>query len=80
MSQNYAAFPFNIYQNKEDIFIDKLKVTLIRSVIGRPQNQRDIVKGLGLGRVNSSVVVPDNAAMRGAIRKINHLVDVELAK
>lgn len=60
--------------------MDKLKVTLIRSVIGRPQNQRDIVKGLGLSRVNSSVVVPDNAAMRGAIRKINHLVDVELAK
>lgn len=41
-----------------------LKVTLVRSVIGRPQNQREIVKGLGLGRVNSSVVVPDNAAMR----------------
>ena len=60
--------------------MDKLKVTLIRSVIGRPQNQRDIVKGLGLGRVNSSVGGPDNAAMRGAIRKINHLVDVELAK
>ena len=57
-----------------------LKVTLVRSVIGRPQNQREIVKGLGLGCVNSSVVVPDNAAMRGAIRKINHLVDVELAK
>ena len=57
-----------------------LKVTLVRSVIGRPQNQRDIVKGLGLGRVNSAVVVPDNAAMRGVIRKINHLVDVELAK
>ena len=57
-----------------------LKVTLVRSVIGRPQNQRDIVKGLGLGRVNSSVVVPDNAAMRCVIRKINHLLDVELAK
>lgn len=57
-----------------------LKVTLVRSVIGRPQNQRDIVKGLGLGRINSYVVVPDNAAMRGVIRKINHLVDVELAK
>ena len=58
----------------------QLKVTLIRSVIGRPQNQREIVKGLGLGRINSSVVVPDNAAMRGAITKINHLVDVKLAK
>ena len=58
----------------------QLKVTLIRSVIGRPQNQREIVKGLGLGRINSSVVVPDNAAMRGAITKINHLVDVKLAE
>ena len=58
----------------------QLKVTLVRSVIGRPQKQREIVKGLGLGRVNSSVVIPDNVAMRGAIRKINHLVDVELAK
>ena len=57
----------------------QLKVTLIRSVIGRPQHQRDIVKGLGLGRVDSSVVVTDNAAMRGAIAKINHLVDVKLA-
>ena len=58
----------------------QLKVTLVRSVIGRPQKQREIVKGLGLGRVHSSVIVPDNAAMRGVIRKINHLVDVELAK
>ena len=58
----------------------QLKVTLVRSVIGRPQKQREIVKGVGLGRVHSSVIVPDNVAMRGAIRKINHLVDVELAK
>lgn len=57
-----------------------LKVTLIRSVIGRPQNQRDIVKALGLGRVNSSVVLPDNAATRGAVTKINHLVAVEAAE
>ena len=58
--------------------MDKLKVTLIRSVIGRPQNQRDIVKGLGLGRVNSSVVVPDNAAMRGAnLMKLHELKPAE---
>ncbi len=58
----------------------KIKVTLTRSVIGRPQNQREIVKGLGLTHVSSSVVVPDNAAMRGAIRKINHLVGVQEAE
>ena len=57
--------------------MDKLKVTLIRSVIGRPQNQRDIVKALGLGRVNSTVVLPDNAATRGALLKIAHLISVE---
>ncbi|KRL00314.1 50S ribosomal protein L30 [Liquorilactobacillus capillatus] len=56
-----------------------LKITLTGSVIGRPQNQRDIVKALGLGRVQSSVVLPDNAATRGAVAKINHLVDVKVA-
>ncbi|KRM89435.1 50S ribosomal protein L30 [Liquorilactobacillus vini] len=56
-----------------------LKVTLTHSVIGRPQKQREVVKALGLGRINSSVVLPDNAATRGAIAKINHLVAVELA-
>ncbi|KRL97867.1 50S ribosomal protein L30 [Liquorilactobacillus satsumensis] len=58
----------------------ELKITLTRSVIGRPQNQREIVKALGLGRVNSSVVLPDNAATRGAVAKINHLVAVSVAE
>ncbi len=39
-----------------------LKVTLVRSVIGRPQKQRDIVKALGLGRIISTFVLTDNAA------------------
>ena len=56
-----------------------LKITLTSSVIGRPQKQRDIVKALGLGRVQSSVVLPDNAATRGAVAKINHLVEVTVA-
>ncbi|KRL04051.1 50S ribosomal protein L30 [Liquorilactobacillus oeni] len=57
-----------------------LKITLTRSIIGRPQNQREIVKALGLGRVNSSVVLPDNTATRGAVSKINHLVAVSVAE
>lgn len=56
-----------------------LKITLVRSVIGRPQKQREMVKALGLGRVNSTVVLPDNAATRGALTKLNHLVAVEVA-
>lgn len=55
----------------------ELKVTLTRSVIGRPQNQKDTVKALGLGKLNSSVVKPANEAIKGMINTVSHLVDVE---
>ncbi|ART97946.1 MULTISPECIES: 50S ribosomal protein L30 [Lactobacillus] len=54
-----------------------LKVTLIKSVAHRLPKQRKIVKALGLGKVNSTVVLPDNAATRGALLKIAHLISVE---
>ena len=54
-----------------------LKITLKRSVIGRPQNQREIVKAFGLHRISSSVIRPNDAVTRGVIAKISHLVDVE---
>jgi large subunit ribosomal protein L30 len=55
----------------------ELKVTLKRSVIGRPQNQRDTVKALGLKKLHSTAVKPDNVAIRGMISTVSHLVDVE---
>ncbi|MGM0122985.1 50S ribosomal protein L30 [Enterococcus sp. AZ194] len=55
----------------------ELKVTLKRSVIGRPQNQRDTVKALGLNKLNSTVVKPANDAIKGMINTVSHLVDVE---
>jgi len=55
----------------------KLKITLTRSLIGRPQTQRDTVKALGLRKLNSSVELPDNEAIRGQIHKVEHLVTVE---
>ncbi|HDK5677108.1 TPA: 50S ribosomal protein L30 [Staphylococcus pseudintermedius] len=55
----------------------KLQITLTKSVIGRPETQRKTVKTLGLGKVNSSVTVEDNAAIRGQINKVSHLVSVE---
>ena len=55
----------------------KLKVTLTRSLIGRPQTQRDTVKSLGLHKLNSSSVLPDNPAIRGQVHKVRHLVAVE---
>ena len=54
-----------------------LKVTLIRSVAHRLPNQKKVVKSLGLGRISSTVVLPDNAATRGALLKIAHLISVE---
>ncbi|MFV0558645.1 MAG: 50S ribosomal protein L30 [Enterococcus sp.] len=55
----------------------ELKITLKRSVIGRPQNQRATVKALGLGKVNSTVVKPANDAIKGMVNTVSHLVDVE---
>jgi large subunit ribosomal protein L30 len=55
----------------------KLKITLTRSLIGRPEDQRATVKALGLGKTNSSVLQDDTAAIRGMVRKVEHLVSVE---
>ena len=55
----------------------KLKVTLTRSLIGRPETQRKTVKALGLRKLNSFSVLPDNPAVRGQIHKVEHLVTIE---
>ncbi|GGG04813.1 MULTISPECIES: 50S ribosomal protein L30 [Paenibacillus] len=54
----------------------KLQITLVRSVIGRPETQRVTVKTLGLRKLNSTVVHNDNPAIRGMINKVSHLVSV----
>ena len=56
---------------------NKLLVTLTRSVIGRPGDQRETVKALGLRKLNQTVEHPDNAAIRGMITKVAHLVTVK---
>jgi large subunit ribosomal protein L30 len=56
------------------------KVTLKRSLIGCAQTQRDTVRGIGLRKIRSSVTMADNAANRGQIMKIQHLVDVVVEK
>ncbi|RPF56573.1 50S ribosomal protein L30 [Abyssicoccus albus] len=55
----------------------KVQITLTKSLIGRPQAQRDTVKALGLTKVNSTVEHEDNDAIRGQINKVSHLVTVE---
>ena len=55
----------------------KLKVTQIRSGIGKPDTQRRTLKGLGLRGPNSSVVIDNTPSFRGMVKKVIHLVNVE---
>lgn len=57
-----------------------LKITLKKSVIGSKKDQIATVKALGLKKTNSTVTQPDNAAIRGMIFKVKHLVSVEEVK
>ena len=57
--------------------MSRLKVTQRRSVIDRPQDQKDTVRRLGLHRINDSVVKEDRPEIRGMIQKVIHLVEVE---
>jgi large subunit ribosomal protein L30 len=58
----------------------KLKITQIRSVIGRPQKHRRIVRALGLRHNQTSVIQPDTPAIRGMVAKVPHLVIMEEVK
>ncbi len=60
--------------------LKKFKVTLKRSLIGTPETQRRTVLGLGLRKLNQSIVLSDNSANRGQILKIQHLVDVQVER
>ena len=55
----------------------KLKVTLKRSLISRPETQRKTVRSLGLRKLNSFSILPDVPTIRGQIFKVKHLVSVE---
>ncbi|MFN8591334.1 MAG: 50S ribosomal protein L30 [Thermomicrobiales bacterium] len=54
-----------------------LRITLVRSTIGRPADQGRAVASLGLRRLNSTVVREDSPSIRGTVNKIRHLVVVE---
>ena len=55
----------------------KLKVTLVKSPIGAKPANKATVEAMGLRKVNKSVELPDNAAVRGMVQKVQHLVKVE---
>ena len=55
----------------------KLKITLVRSPIARPEKQRRVLVGMGLTRRERTVELEDTPAIRGMVRKVQHLVAVE---
>ncbi len=57
----------------------KLIITQTRSAIGRLPKQRQTLRGLGLRRIRHTVERPDTPEIRGMIRKVSHLVEVEEA-
>ncbi|MEI8384866.1 MAG: 50S ribosomal protein L30 [Nitrosomonadaceae bacterium] len=57
--------------------VKKIKLTLIKSIIGTKQSHRATVRGLGLRGVNSKSELEDTPSVRGMIHKVNYLVKVE---
>ena len=56
---------------------NKLKITQIKSGIGRMDRQRRVLKGLGLRGPHTQVVVDNTPSFRGMVKKVLHLVQVE---
>lgn len=57
----------------------KLRITWVKSVIGRREDQKRTVKALGLRRLGHTVELGDSPTVRGMINKVHHLVSVEEA-
>ena len=56
---------------------DKLKITLVKSTIGAIPKHKKTVEALGLTKMHKTVELPDNAATRGMVKQVCHLVKVE---
>lgn len=57
--------------------MSELKITWTKSCIGRPKNQRAIIRSLGLRRLHDTVVHQNSPTIRGMVKKVEHLLQVE---
>ncbi len=55
----------------------KLRIKQVKSYIGRPEKHRRVLRGMGLGRLNKTVLLNDTPEIRGMARKVIHLVTME---
>jgi len=60
------------------MIMSKIKITQVKSIIDRPEDQKRTIKALGLGRPNYSKIHNDTPQIRGMIKKISHLVKTEI--
>ena len=56
---------------------EKLRITLVKSMIGRPEKHRKVLRAMGLTKVNKTVELLDTPPNRGMINKVSHLVKAE---
>jgi large subunit ribosomal protein L30 len=61
----------------DDAHERKLRITLVRSLVGTKREHRASVRGLGLRRINHTVELPDTPAVRGMVRKVSYLLRCE---
>jgi len=57
--------------------VETITVRLVRSMIGRPEKQRLVLRGMGLTKLQKVVQLPDTPQVRGMLDKVKHLVRVE---
>ncbi len=55
----------------------KIRVRLVKSMIGRPEKHRRVLRGMGLTKINKTVELPDNPSTKGMINAVSHLVSIE---
>jgi len=57
--------------------MSQLKITYIRSAIHCPETHKKVIRALGLRKLQQTVIQPDNPAIQGMVRKVQHLLRVE---
>ena len=56
---------------------EKLKITLVKSMVGRPEKHRKVLRGMGLTKMNKTVELADTPEIRGMVQKVSHLVETK---
>jgi large subunit ribosomal protein L30 len=54
-----------------------LKISLVKSMVGRPEKHRKVLRGMGLTKLNRTVELEDTPSIRGMVQKVVHLVKME---